>query len=102
LKPQASFINSGDIMHLIAIVIIGFLAGLLARVITPGAGPHGFWLTSALGIGGSLAATYLGHLLGWIRRRGGRCRCVVAHLSPRPQELSGRALRTASISGSSA
>ena len=52
-------------MHLIAIVIIGFLAGLLARVITPGAGPHGFWLTSALGIGGSLAATYLGHLFGW-------------------------------------
>jgi uncharacterized membrane protein YeaQ/YmgE (transglycosylase-associated protein family) len=52
-------------MHLIAIVIIGFLAGLLARVITPGAGPRGFFLTAALGIGGSLAATYLGHLLGW-------------------------------------
>lgn len=52
-------------MHLIAIIVIGFLAGLLARMITPGSGPQGFILTSALGIAGSLAATYLGHVLGW-------------------------------------
>jgi len=52
-------------MHLIAIIVIGFLAGWLARMITPGSGPQGFILTSALGIAGSLAATYLGHVLGW-------------------------------------
>ena len=31
----------------------------------PGAGPGGFFLTAALGIGGSLAATLLGQFLGW-------------------------------------
>ena len=54
-------------MHLIWIILIGFVAGLIAKAITPGAGPGGFFLTAALGIGGSLAATYLGQALGWYR-----------------------------------
>ncbi len=52
-------------MHLIWIILIGFVAGLIAKAVTPGAGPSGFLLTAALGIGGSLAATYLGQALGW-------------------------------------
>lgn len=52
-------------MHLIWTILIGFVAGLVARAITPGAGPTGFFLTAALGIGGSLAATYIGQALGF-------------------------------------
>jgi len=52
-------------MHLIWTILIGFVAGVIAKAITPGAGPGGFFLTAALGIGGSLAATYLGQFLGW-------------------------------------
>ena len=52
-------------MHLIWTILIGFVAGLIAKAITPGAGPGGFFLTAALGIGGSLAATFLGQALGW-------------------------------------
>lgn len=52
-------------MHLIWTILIGFVAGLIAKAVTPGTGPGGFFLTAALGIGGSLAATYLGQLLGW-------------------------------------
>ena len=52
-------------MHLIWTILIGFVAGLVARAITPGAGPTGFFLTAALGIGGSLAATYNGQALGF-------------------------------------
>ena len=52
-------------MHLIWTILIGFLAGLVAKAVTPGIGPGGFFLTSALGIGGSLAATYLGQAMGW-------------------------------------
>lgn len=52
-------------MHLIWTILIGFVAGLVAKAITPGTGPGGFFLTAALGIGGSLAATYLGQALGW-------------------------------------
>lgn len=54
-------------MHLIWTILIGFVAGLIAKTITPSAGPGGFFLTAALGIGGSLAATYLGQFLGWYR-----------------------------------
>ena len=52
-------------MHVLWIILIGFVAGLIAKVITPGTGPGGFFLTAALGIGGSLAATNLGQFLGW-------------------------------------
>ena len=51
-------------MHLIWTILIGFVAGLIAKAITPGPGPGGFFLTAALGIAGSLAATYLGQFLG--------------------------------------
>ena len=52
-------------MHLIWTILIGFFAGLIAKLITPGTGPGGFFLTAALGIAGSLGATYLGKALGW-------------------------------------
>lgn len=52
-------------MHLIWIILIGFLAGLVARLLAPG--PSGFFLTAGLGIVGSLAATFLGQALGWYR-----------------------------------
>jgi uncharacterized membrane protein YeaQ/YmgE (transglycosylase-associated protein family) len=53
-------------MHLIAIIIIGFLAGIIARWLAPGPrSPSGFGLTTLLGIGGALVATYLGQAIGW-------------------------------------
>jgi uncharacterized membrane protein YeaQ/YmgE (transglycosylase-associated protein family) len=52
-------------MHLIWTILIGFVAGLVARFITPGGGPSGFFITAALGIAGSLAATFLGQFIGW-------------------------------------
>ncbi len=50
-------------MHLIWTILIGFVCGLIAKAVTPGAGPGGFWLTAALGIAGSLAATYIGQAM---------------------------------------
>ncbi len=52
-------------MHIVWTIVIGFLAGLVAKIITPGSGPSGFFLTAALGIAGSLAATYIGQAIGW-------------------------------------
>ena len=54
-------------MHIIWTILIGFVAGLIAKAITPGSGPSGFFLTAVLGIGGALAATYLGHAIGWYK-----------------------------------
>jgi uncharacterized membrane protein YeaQ/YmgE (transglycosylase-associated protein family) len=52
-------------MHWIWTIVIGFVAGLIAKAITPGSGPSGFWLTAILGIAGALAATFIGQLMGF-------------------------------------
>jgi uncharacterized membrane protein YeaQ/YmgE (transglycosylase-associated protein family) len=54
-------------MHIIWLIIIGFVAGIIAKFLHPGSSnePSGFILTSLLGIAGSFVATYLGQALGW-------------------------------------
>ena len=48
-------------MGIIWTIIIGFLAGVIAKVLTPGPNePSGFILTTTLGIVGAVVATYLG------------------------------------------
>jgi uncharacterized membrane protein YeaQ/YmgE (transglycosylase-associated protein family) len=56
-------------MSIIWTIIIGFIAGIIAKFLHPGSSnePSGFILTVALGIAGSLVATYLGQALGWYR-----------------------------------
>ena len=53
-------------MHIIWIIIIGFIAGVVAKLITPGDNePKGFIITTILGIVGAFVATYLGQAIGW-------------------------------------
>jgi uncharacterized membrane protein YeaQ/YmgE (transglycosylase-associated protein family) len=55
-------------MGIIWTIIIGFLAGVIAKFIMPGDNePQGFILTTILGIIGAFVATYLGQALGWYR-----------------------------------
>ena len=55
-------------MNFIWIVIIGFIAGVIARVLAPGPNnPNGFILTSVLGIAGAFFATFIGQTIGWYR-----------------------------------
>ncbi|NJD55845.1 MAG: GlsB/YeaQ/YmgE family stress response membrane protein [Nitrospirae bacterium] len=51
-------------MHIIWTIIIGFLAGVVAKFIHPGREGMGFIMTTVLGIGGSVVATFLGQALG--------------------------------------
>lgn len=51
-------------LSLIGSIIIGFFAGLIARAVHPGDDKAGFLVTIALGIVGSLVATYGGQFLG--------------------------------------
>ncbi len=51
--------------HAIGAIIIGFIAGLIARALHPGNDKLGFWLTAVLGIVGSFVAEILGRALGW-------------------------------------
>jgi uncharacterized membrane protein YeaQ/YmgE (transglycosylase-associated protein family) len=55
-------------MSILWIIIIGFIAGVIAKFIMPGDNePAGFILTAILGIVGAFVATYLGQALGWYR-----------------------------------
>jgi uncharacterized membrane protein YeaQ/YmgE (transglycosylase-associated protein family) len=48
-------------MHILWIILIGFIAGVIAKLVTPGDNePQGFILTTILGIVGAFVATYLG------------------------------------------
>ena len=50
------------------IIIVGFIAGMVARWLSPGPNtPTGFILTTVLGIAGAFLATFLGQLVGWYR-----------------------------------
>ena len=51
-------------MSIIWTIVIGFIVGLLAKFVMPGRDPGGFLITAALGIAGSLLATYGGKALG--------------------------------------
>jgi len=56
-------------MSIIWTIIIGFVAGIVAKFLHPGSSnePSGFILTTALGIIGAFVATYLGQAIGWYR-----------------------------------
>jgi uncharacterized membrane protein YeaQ/YmgE (transglycosylase-associated protein family) len=49
---------------LIWALIIGLIVGALAKLLMPGKDPGDIWITMALGVAGSVVATYLGRVLG--------------------------------------
>jgi uncharacterized membrane protein YeaQ/YmgE (transglycosylase-associated protein family) len=56
------------VWNIIWIIIIGFIAGLIARVLSSGPNePKGFLLTTVLGIVGAFVATFIGQSIGWYR-----------------------------------
>lgn len=52
-------------MNIIWKIIIGLLAGAVAKFFMPGKDPGGFIITILLGIGGSIVFSYLGQFLGF-------------------------------------
>ncbi len=48
--------------HIVWYVILGFVVGLIARAVVPGADHFGFLGTTAIGIVGSIVGGYIGHL----------------------------------------
>jgi uncharacterized membrane protein YeaQ/YmgE (transglycosylase-associated protein family) len=55
-------------MGVLWIILIGFVAGIVARLLAPGPNnPSGFILTVVLGIAGAFFATWIGQAIGWYR-----------------------------------
>src|SRR5215510_14786083 len=58
--------SGGGSMGIFWMIVIGFVAGVIAKFLHPGSNePSGFILTTLLGIAGAFVATYLGQALGW-------------------------------------
>jgi uncharacterized membrane protein YeaQ/YmgE (transglycosylase-associated protein family) len=56
------------VSNIIWVIVIGFVAGLIARFLTRGPNnPSGFILTTVLGIIGAFLATFIGQTIGWYR-----------------------------------
>ena len=52
-------------MGILWVVIIGFVAGIIAKFLAPGPNnPQGFILTTVLGIAGAFLATFIGQAIG--------------------------------------
>ncbi len=51
-------------MHILWMLIVGLIAGGIAKLIMPGKDPGGFILTIVLGIAGSFVGGFLGRMLG--------------------------------------
>ena len=52
-------------MHILWMLIIGLVAGALAKLIMPGKDPGGIIVTMLLGLAGSFLFGFLGRALGW-------------------------------------
>ena len=52
-------------MSWIVAIVIGLLAGIVAKLLMPGRDPGGFIITTLLGMAGALIATWLGQMVGW-------------------------------------
>jgi uncharacterized membrane protein YeaQ/YmgE (transglycosylase-associated protein family) len=56
------------VWNIIWIIVVGFVAGVIARFLSPGPNePKGFILTTLLGIAGAFIATFIGQSVGWYR-----------------------------------
>lgn len=49
-------------LHILWSIVVGFVVGLIARALVPGADVMGFWMTSGLGIAGSMTGGLLARL----------------------------------------
>ena len=55
-------------MNILWIIVIGFVAGVIAHFLAPGPNnPQGFILTTVIGIVGAFLATFIGQAVGWYR-----------------------------------
>jgi uncharacterized membrane protein YeaQ/YmgE (transglycosylase-associated protein family) len=52
-------------MGILWTLVIGAVAGFLAKLVMPGSDPGGFLITIALGVAGAFVGTVVGQTLGW-------------------------------------
>jgi uncharacterized membrane protein YeaQ/YmgE (transglycosylase-associated protein family) len=59
-------------MHLLGLLVVGLIAGAIAKLIMPGKDPGGVIVTMLIGVAGSFVAGFLGRAVGLYRDPGSR------------------------------
>ena len=59
------------VTDIVSWIIVGLIAGVIAKIIMPGKDPGGCAITMLLGIGGAVLAGYLAHALNLTRKTEG-------------------------------
>jgi uncharacterized membrane protein YeaQ/YmgE (transglycosylase-associated protein family) len=55
-------------MGILWILLVGFVAGIIARLLMAGPNtPRGFLITTAIGVAGAFLSTFVGQTIGWYR-----------------------------------
>lgn len=54
-------------MNILYTILIGFVVGIIAKVLMPGKDPGGFIITTLIGIAGALLAKMIGQAMNWYR-----------------------------------
>jgi uncharacterized membrane protein YeaQ/YmgE (transglycosylase-associated protein family) len=49
-------------------LLIGLVVGAVAKLLMPGKDPGGIFITMAIGIAGSIGATFIGQAIGWYKQ----------------------------------
>jgi len=52
-------------LHFLWEAILGLIVGVVAKLIMPGKDPGGIFITMAIGIAGSMLASWIGRAVGW-------------------------------------
>lgn len=55
-------------MYILWMILIGFVVGVVARMLMPGKESGGFFMTALLGILGAFVGTFFGQVLGFYNR----------------------------------
>jgi uncharacterized membrane protein YeaQ/YmgE (transglycosylase-associated protein family) len=64
-KTHDSHFRKRKTMGIVIALLIGLIAGALAKLIMPGRDPGGIFVTMLLGVAGSIVAYLLGSAVGW-------------------------------------
>lgn len=54
-------------MGILSWIVLGLIAGAIARWVMPGKGPRGILVTMVIGIIGAFLGGFIGTALGWVR-----------------------------------
>ncbi len=52
-------------MDIIYTIVIGFIVGIIAKLLMPGKDPGGFIITTLIGIAGAFVAKFIGQAMNW-------------------------------------